>query len=74
MCLWRERTQIHHYVPRFYLERFVDARGALWVYDKSKERVFSTGPADIAAENRFYEVPELAQPGMSPMLVCPRGV
>jgi len=59
----------HHYVPRFYLERFVDAQGALWVYDKSQDRIFSTGPAGVAAENRFYEVPELAEIGKSPMLL-----
>ncbi len=48
----------HHYVPRFYLERFVDAQGALWVYDKTIDRVFPTGPAGIAAENRFYDFPD----------------
>ncbi|MEK6281226.1 MAG: DUF4238 domain-containing protein [Acidobacteriota bacterium] len=55
----------HHYVPRFYLARFANKDRALWVYDKSQDRVFSTGPERIAGENEFYEVPELAELGLS---------
>lgn len=50
--------KFHHYVPRFYLARFVDADGILWVYDKSEDRVFHSSPERIAGENRFYDIPE----------------
>lgn len=54
--------KFHHYVPRFYLARFVDANGALWVYDKSEDRVFHSSPVRIAGENRFYDIPDTPTP------------
>ena len=50
---------LHHYVPRFYLARFVDATGKLWVFDKSVHRVFQAAPDKVAAENGFYNVRDL---------------
>jgi hypothetical protein len=54
--------RFHHYVPRFYLARFVDVNGVLWVYDKSEDRVFHSSPERIAGENRFYDIPETSTP------------
>ncbi len=51
--------KLHHYVPRFYLKNFLDAKQRLWVYDKDVDRVFKTTPNKIAAETQFYRLPEL---------------
>ena len=50
---------LHHYVPQFYLKRFVDDSGHVWVYDKDTDRVFSSTPRNVAAEHGFYSLPEL---------------
>jgi hypothetical protein len=49
----------HHYVPRFYLARFVDEDGYLWVFDKLSGRMFRKLPEKIGGENRFYTLTEL---------------
>jgi Protein of unknown function (DUF4238) len=51
--------KLHHYVPRFYLERFADKKGRFWVWDKKTHREFSTGAQSVAAEKQFYRIPEL---------------
>ena len=48
---------LHHYVPQFYLKRFVDDNGQVWVYDKDTDRVFSSTPRNVAAEHGFYSLP-----------------
>jgi len=52
-----------HYVPRFYLARFVDQEGCVWVFDKTQGRTFRAKPENIACQNRFYDLPELEQIG-----------
>lgn len=49
--------KLHHYVPRFYLNYFLDPNQRLWIYDKEADRVFATAPNRIAAENQFYRLP-----------------
>lgn len=49
----------HHYVPKFYLERFTDSAGFLWVFDKQTDRVFQSRPVNLAAQGWFYEASEL---------------
>lgn len=49
---------LHHFVPQFYLRRFVDSDGLLWVYDKDTDRVFSATPRNLAAERGFYTLPD----------------
>ena len=51
--------KLHHYVPRFYLKRFLDIDGLLWVFDKVTQKVFQTTPERIAAETHFYRIPDL---------------
>ena len=58
-----------HYVPRFYLARFVDHDGFLWVFDKTKGRTFRLKPENIGGENRFYDLPELEQFGAARSLM-----
>jgi len=55
--------KFQHYVPRFYLARFVDREGFLWVFDKAERRTFKIKPENIAGENRFYDIPELEKSG-----------
>ncbi|SHN26096.1 DUF4238 domain-containing protein [Mucilaginibacter sp. OK098] len=57
----------HHYVPRFYLKRFVNLDGKLWIYDKSTNKQFSTTPEHIAGENQFYWNQELQEQGHDPL-------
>jgi len=49
---------LHHFVPQFYLRRFADSVGLLWVYDKDSDRVFSATPKNLAAERGFYTLPD----------------
>lgn len=49
---------LHHFVPQFYLRRFTDSDGLLWVYDKDDDRVFSATPRSLAAERGFYTLPD----------------
>lgn len=48
----------HHYVPRFYLERFTDQKQRLSVYDRRSGRSFTTGTRDIAVATDFYRLPD----------------
>lgn len=50
----------HHYVPQFYLERFVDASGHLWLWDRSKDHAFYTSPSNVAVESHFYRLDQYA--------------
>ena len=49
---------LHHFVPQFYLRRFTDSDGLLWVYDKDDDRVFSATPRSLATERGFYTLPD----------------
>ena len=50
------RPQKHHYVPQMLLRRFANDRGMLWAYDKHTDRVFETGPDNVAGIRDFYTV------------------
>ena len=52
-------NSIHHYVPQFYLKRFVGTDDLLWVYDKDFDKVFPANPKNLAAERGFYALPEV---------------
>jgi uncharacterized protein DUF4238 len=59
--------KLHHYVPQFYLRRFADADGQLWVWDRDHDRIFASGPRSVAAERDFYLLDELAENGHDPL-------
>jgi len=63
------KTGFHHYVPRFYLARFVNPNGRLWVFDKITDHVFETTPKKIAGENKFYDIDDLKMIGEDPLLL-----
>jgi len=46
----------HHYIPKFYLEGFIEAhhRPYLWVYEKGNARIIKATPADIAVEKHYF--------------------
>lgn len=48
----------HHYVPRFYLDRFAD-QGRLRAFDRTRGETITTSPKAVAAENNFYRLPEV---------------
>jgi hypothetical protein len=58
--------KLHHYVPQFYLRRFTDVNGLLWVWDKSRDVTFRASTAGGAAETYFYRMQELADAGHDP--------
>lgn len=58
--------RLHHYVPQFYLRRFTDAAGRLWIWDRDRERTFCSRPDNVAAESKFYWHEELAALGHDP--------
>ncbi len=49
-------TKKQHYVPRFYLERFVDEQGGVHVYDFKQNKFYKTKPEGICCQNCLYEV------------------
>lgn len=59
--------KLHHYVPQFYLRRFTDPAGRLWVWDRDRDRVFPTRPGSVAAESDFYFLRDLAEQGYDPL-------
>ena len=61
--------KLHHYVPQFYLNRFTDASGYLWIWERDRNRIVRTSPHRIAAEKDFYRVCELAEYGHDPLLL-----
>lgn len=61
------KPKLHHYVPQFYLRRFTDASGKLWLWERDRDRVFSSGTSGIAAEKHFYRLSELVEDGHDPL-------
>lgn len=59
--------KLHHYVPQFYLRRFLDDEDRLWVWDRDGDRIFPSGPRSVAAETKFYFLDEIAKQGHDPL-------
>ena len=59
--------QLHHYVPQFYLRRFLDPSERLWVWDRDEDRAFATKPGSVAAERSFYYLDSLVEKGHDPL-------
>ncbi|WP_077305764.1 DUF4238 domain-containing protein [Terribacillus halophilus] len=49
-------VKLQHYVPRFYLEKFVDQSGQLHAYDKIFLSSFPLNPKAAASERYFYDL------------------
>lgn len=50
-----DMTKREHYVPEFYLKRFTDNDGKVWVYDKKHKREYKSKPTNICVQNNLYE-------------------
>ena len=61
--------KLHHYVPIFYLNRFVNDTTCFWVFDKKTKRTFQTNPYSVAAETHFYRVPEFIGTEQDPLFL-----
>lgn len=48
-------TRKQHYIPRFYLERFTDPSGKLWIYDAFREKEFEKSPEGACVCSNLYE-------------------
>jgi hypothetical protein len=52
-------SQLHHFVPRFHLKRFVDPtkkRELIWVYERGKEKPELRALDRVAAQKNYYAV------------------
>jgi hypothetical protein len=49
----------HHYIPKFYLNGFVDPNNKpyIWVYEKGKPQVIEAIPRDVAVQKNYYTIP-----------------
>jgi len=61
--------KLHHYVPRFHLERFTSEKGHVWTFDKSSGKVFAARPTGLAAESQFYRLPEFEGTSVDPLFL-----
>ncbi|NUQ78410.1 MAG: DUF4238 domain-containing protein [Polyangiaceae bacterium] len=61
--------KLHHYVPQFYLKRFADERGRVWVWDKLTRKVYRAAPSGISAQTHFYRVPEFIGTDVDPLFL-----
>lgn len=59
------RAKNHHYVPRSYLERFVDHEGFLHVYDRAAGVLRRQRPKEVMKINSYYRQ-EWAPEGVDP--------
>lgn len=50
------KKQRHHFIPRFYLEGFVDPHNKpyVWTYEKGNIDIIKASPADIAVQKHYY--------------------
>jgi hypothetical protein len=53
------KTKRQHFIPRFYLRQFTNAKGKLQVYRRGADSYFSAAPEGVCAENYLYEVKHL---------------
>jgi len=59
--------KLHHFVPRFYLDRFADSAGGFWVWDRVRDAVFKGSAATVAVGTQFYRHEELESHGHDPL-------
>ena len=50
-----DKVKNQHYVPQFYLRKFVYSNDRLHVFDKFSKRSFQTNVKNIASETGFYD-------------------
>jgi hypothetical protein len=55
------KVKKQHFVPRFYLENFTDAKNSIYAFDKITGESFSTTTENIAHQKYFYDYEPLDQ-------------
>jgi len=57
------RIKLQHYVPQFYLNKFVrkPKRNSIYCFDKSKSNSFVVSTKNVASESYFYDKPNEAE-------------
>jgi hypothetical protein len=53
------RAKYQHYVSCFYLKKFCNSEGKVWVYDKHLNKAYCRKPNAIGGETYFYDAPEI---------------
>lgn len=51
-----QRSVRHHYLPRFYLERFADQKGRLDVFQRDTNKRFKASSRNVAVETDLYTI------------------
>jgi len=52
------KVKRQHYVPQFYLKKFAQEDGKLWIFDKSTKESFKSNVKNVACETGFYDIPK----------------
>lgn len=52
----------HHFVPRMYLQNFVNFDGKLWCFDKDRGEFYCGKPSALAYEKDFYRIGDINDP------------
>jgi len=52
------KKERHHFLPRFYLEGFIDPNNKpyLWVYEKGNPDIVKASPVDVAVQKHYYSI------------------
>jgi hypothetical protein len=54
-----KKSKKQHYVPRFYLERFIDNNDdSLFALDKNSRKIFKKTISEICVQNYYYSFKE----------------
>lgn len=63
------KVKRQHYVPQFYLKRWVNdiSDTQIWIYDKERKKTFSNSVQSVASSNYFYDFPNVSQEHMDQM-------
>ena len=63
------KVKRQHYVPQFYLKRWVNdiSDTQIWIYDKERKKTFSNSVQSVASSNYFYDFPDFSQEQMNQM-------
>ncbi|OGL47633.1 MAG: hypothetical protein A2149_09125 [Candidatus Schekmanbacteria bacterium RBG_16_38_11] len=50
------RKKRHHYIPKFYVEGFIDPQNKpfLWIYEKGRSNIIKASAKDIAVEKHYF--------------------
>ena len=63
------KVKRQHYVPQFYLKRWVNdiSDTQIWIYDRERKKSFSNSVQSVASSNYFYDFPDVSQEQMDQM-------